>query len=38
MLEDIITTAINQTSAKAVKVMEDKMKSVTGGISIPGLF
>ena len=38
MLEDIITTAINQTSGKAIKVMEEKMKSVTGGISIPGLF
>ena len=38
MLEDLITTAINQTSGKAQKVMEDKMKSVTGGISIPGLF
>ena len=38
MLEDLITAAINQTSGKALKVMEDKMKSVTGGISIPGLF
>jgi len=38
MLEDLITTAINQTSSNAQKVMEDKMKSVTGGISIPGLF
>ena len=33
-----ITTAINQTSGKAIKVMEEKMKAVTGGISIPGLF
>ena len=38
MLEDIITAAIHQTSEKAVKVMEEKMKAVTGGISIPGLF
>ena len=38
MLEDLITTAINQTSQKAQKVMEEKMKAVTGGISIPGLF
>jgi len=38
MLEDIITAAINQTSGKAQKIMEEKMKSVTGGISIPGLF
>ena len=38
MLEDLITAAINQTSTKAQKGMEDKMKSITGGISIPGLF
>ena len=38
MLEDIISAAIHQTSEKAIKVMEEKMKSVTGGISIPGLF
>ena len=38
MLEDLITAAINQTSGKAQKVMEEKMKAVTGGISIPGLF
>ena len=38
MLEDIITAAIHQTSDKAIKVMEEKMKAVTGGISIPGLF
>ena len=38
MLEDIITTAINQTSQKAQKVMEEEMKMVTGGISIPGIF
>lgn len=38
MVEDIVTTAILQASMKATKVMEEKMKSVTGGISIPGLF
>ena len=38
MLEDIITTAMNQATEKASKQMEDKMKSVTGGINIPGLF
>lgn len=38
MLEDLITSAINMTSEKAQKGMEEKMKSVTGGISIPGLF
>lgn len=37
MLEDIITSAINQASDKAAKGMEAKMKEVTGGINIPGL-
>lgn len=37
-LEDVITTAITQASAKAVADMEAKMKSLTGGINIPGLF
>lgn len=38
MLEDIITSAIQQASEKATKQMEEKMKSVTGGLNIPGLF
>lgn len=38
MLEDVISTAIKQASEKAVSEMEAKMKSITGGISIPGLF
>ena len=38
MVEDIVTTAILQASIKATKLMEEKMKSVTGGINIPGLF
>jgi len=38
MLEDIITSAIQQASDKATKQMEEKMKSVTGGLNIPGLF
>lgn len=37
MLEDIISSAINQASDKATKEMETKMKTVTGGINIPGL-
>lgn len=37
MLEDLITTAINQASEQAVAQMEAKMKSLTGGINIPGL-
>ena len=38
MLEDLISAAINNSSSQAQKIMENKMKSVTGGISIPGLF
>lgn len=38
MLEDVISTAILQASKKAVEDMEVKMKSVTGGLNIPGLF
>jgi DNA-binding YbaB/EbfC family protein len=38
MLEDIISSAINQASEKASKEMEAKMKQATGGINIPGLF
>lgn len=38
MLEDIITSAIKQASDKATNRMEEKMKSVTGGLNIPGLF
>ncbi len=38
MLEDVITTAILSASSKATEQMETKMKSITGGISIPGLF
>ena len=38
MLEDIITTAIQQATKQATDQMEAKMKALTGGISIPGLF
>lgn len=38
MLEDVISTAILQASKKATDEMEAKMKSLTGGINIPGLF
>ncbi len=38
MLEDLISEAINTATEKASSQMETKMKSLTGGISIPGLF
>ena len=38
MLEDLITTAMNQATAQASSEMQTKMKALTGGINIPGLF
>ena len=39
MLEDLITTAMNQATAAATKKMEDKMKGIVPqGLHIPGLF
>lgn len=38
MLEDLISTAIRQATDEAKSKMEAKMKSITGGINIPGLF
>ena len=38
MLEDLITTAINQAEEKAAEEMNSRMKSATGGLNIPGLF
>ena len=37
MLEDLISTAMNQINEQSSKVMAEKMKKVTGGINIPGL-
>ena len=37
MLEDLITSAMKTASEKSKTVMEEKMKSVTGGVNIPGL-
>ena len=38
MLEDLLTEAMMDATNKANTQMEAKMKSITGGISIPGLF
>ncbi len=38
MLEDLITSAFNQATENARKETESQMKSITGGINIPGLF
>ena len=37
MLEDLITSAMNSATEKSKNVLEAKMKSVTGGVNIPGL-
>lgn len=38
MLEDLIASAIKDASAKATSISEEKLKSITGGLKIPGLF
>ena len=37
MLEDLITSAMKSATEKSKGVLETKMKSVTGGVNIPGL-
>lgn len=37
-LQDLIVAAINQASDRAEAMANDRMKGVTGGLSIPGLF
>ena len=38
MLEDLLSQALSDATKKATEQMESKMKAITGGISIPGLF
>lgn len=38
MLEDILTEALMDATNQATTQMEAKMKSITGGLNIPGLF
>lgn len=38
MLEDLITEALVEGTKKSNTELENKMKTITGGISIPGLF
>ena len=37
-LEDLITAALEQATTAATTQMEARMKQLTGGINIPGLF
>lgn len=38
MLEDLVNTAILKAIKTATENMEEKMKPLTGGLNIPGLF
>lgn len=38
MLEDLLFQALDDATEKANLEMDTKMKSITGGLSIPGLF
>ncbi len=38
MLQDLITAAVNEAIRKSHEMMQEEMKKVTGGLSIPGLF
>ena len=36
MLEDLITTAVNEASKKADEMVQKGMSKVTGGLGLPG--
>ena len=38
MLEDLLNQALSEATQKATSEMEAKLRAITGGISIPGLF
>ncbi len=38
MLQDLILAAVNEARRKAQDLMAEEMKSLTGGLRIPGLF
>lgn len=38
MLEDLLTAAVNEALRKARDLMAEEMKTLTGGLQIPGLF
>jgi DNA-binding YbaB/EbfC family protein len=38
MLEDLITAAVNKARKRVQEAVQEEMKKITGGISIPGLF
>ena len=38
MLQDLVMTATNEAIRKSKDMMENEMKNITGGLSIPGMF
>lgn len=38
MLQDLILAAVNEAKRKAQEVVAEDMKSLTGGLGIPGMF
>ncbi|GAB7140952.1 YbaB/EbfC family nucleoid-associated protein [Deferribacterales bacterium RsTz2092] len=38
MLQDLVLAAINESVRMSHSLMQDKMKELTGGLNIPGLF
>jgi len=38
MLQDMILAAVNESIQKTQEMMQEEMKKITGGLSIPGLF
>jgi len=38
MLQDLIQAAVNEAIRKSQEMMNEEMKKITGGLSIPGLF
>ena len=38
MLQDLVVTAVREAIEKATALRADRMKDLTGGLSIPGLF
>ncbi len=37
MLQDLMTAAVNEAIRKSHEMMQEEMKKITGGLSIPGL-
>ena len=38
VLEDLITSAVNEASKKVKEMAQEEMTKITGGVKIPGLF